>query len=490
MIIPFPRLLALWFHFRSKYNIISGMNDRLKIALRFVVLILIGSLIGFSPSAISVTENTRKLRLAFAAEDYSTGAEILIDLAEENPWWTSLLESAGNAAFIGNDYPMAKIAFEKALQKKDLSVEGQIKLGQTYLQLGQQEMAAETWQSLEESSRALEELAFLYERNGDIPRAIEVWHKYLTKSEDGSTPELIYHFGLLVAADTPPKSLPYLDQVRGDFPEVEGIASAIRGAVSEEPAYQYVTAGQALAAINQWNLAAYAFDRAIALRQDYQEAWLYLGEALQHLDEPDEDILDALETGLALNEDSPLANLFLGLYWQRQGSHNTALEYFQKVEDLWPTNADVRVETGKSLAALGELNSALEKYQEAVELDPLDGKYYNQLAEFCVHYDYQVKEIGLPASRIAVQFNPSDEGGLDILGQVLLALDDNLNAVKFFQMALELNPVYAPAHYHLGIYYSAFDDIERAVYHLQQVLKYTDNPALFDQAERLLSNYQ
>ena len=185
---------------------------------------------------------------------------------------------------------------------------------------------------------------------------------------------------------------------------------------------------------------------------------------------PDEDILDALETGLALNEDSPLANLFLGLYWQRQGSHNTALDYFKVVEDLWPTNADVRVETGKSLAALGELNAALEKYQEAVELDPLDGKYYNQLAEFCVHYDYQIKEIGLPASRIAVQFNPSDESGLDIMGQVLLALDDNLNAVKFFQMALESNPAYAPAHYHLGIYYSAFDDIERAVYHLQQAL--------------------
>ncbi len=466
------------------------MNDRLKIALRFVVLILIGSLLSFAPSAISVTENTRKLRLAFAAEEYSTGAEILIDLAEQNPWWTSLLESAGNAAFLGTDYPMAKMAYEKALQGTDLSLEGQIKLGQTYLQLGELELAAETWESLEESVLALEELASLYETNGDISKAIEVWHKYLTKITDGSTPELIYHYGLLVAADTPPKSLPYLDQVREEYPEVEGISSAIRGAISEEPAYQYVTAGQALAAINQWNLAAYAFERATVLRQDYQEAWLYLGEALQHLDEFEDNILDALETGLALNEDSPLANLFLGLYWQRQGSHNTALDFFQVVEDLWPLNADVRVESGNSLAALGEMNSALEKYQEAIELDPLDGKYYNHLAEFCVNYDYQVKEIGLPASRIAVQFDPSDEIGLDILGQVLLALDDKLNAVKFFQMALESNPVYAPAHYHLGIYYSTFDDIERAAYYLQQALNHTENPALFDQAERLLSNYQ
>jgi len=466
------------------------MDDRLKIALRFVLLLLIGSLIGISPSAYSVTENTRKVRLAFAAEDYSTGAEILIDLAEENPWWTTLWESAGNAAYLGGDYPTAKNAYKKALQKNDLSIEGQIKLGQTYLQVGEQVLAVETWQALEDSSQALEELALFYEGNGEITRAIEIWHKYLTLSADGSTSDQIYHFGLLIAADTPPKSLPYLDQSREEFPEAAGVASAIRGAVSEEPAYQYVTAGQALAAINQWNLAAYAFDRATSLRQDYQEAWLYLGEALQHLDKPGEDVLDVLETGLALNEDSPLANLFLGLYWQRQGSHPTALDYFQVVADLWPANADVRVETGKSLAALGQLNAALEKYQEAVELDPLDGKYYNQLAEFCVLYDYQVKEIGLAASRIAVQLDPSDEVSLDIMGQVLLALDDNQNAVKFFQMALESNPIYAPAHYHLGIYYSAYDDSERTIYHLQQTLKYTENPALFDQAERLLSNYQ
>ena len=466
------------------------MNDRLKIVLRFVLLILIGSLIGFSPVAFSVTENARKVRLALAAEDYAAGAGLLTDLAEENPWWTSLWESAGNAAYHGEDYQMAKSAFEKALQLKDLSIAGQLKLGQAYLQIGEPEKAVQIWQGLEENARALELLAVFYEENGEITQAIEIWHQYLTQAEQGSTPEQIFHFGLLIAADTPPKALPYLDQAREEFPEVIGITEAIRSAVSEEPAYQHVTAGQALAAINEWNLAAYAFEKAVALRQDYQEAWLYLGEALQHLEEPREDIQETLETGLALNEDSPMANLFLGLYWQRQGSHLTALQYFQAAEELWPENPDIKVEAGKSLAAGGELDLALEKYQQAVDLDPLNGTYYNQLVEFCVLYDYRVKEIALPASRIAVQLDPSAAPSLDLLGQVLLALDDNLNAVKLFQQALEKDPFYAPAHFHLGIYYSTFDDIERAVYYLQQALQYTENPALYDQAERLLSTYQ
>ena len=89
-----------------------------------------------------------------------------------------------------------------------------------------------------------------------------------------------------------------------------------------------------------------------------------------------------------------------------------------------------------------------------------------------------------------MQFKPDDEVSLDILGQVLLVLEDNLNAVKLFQAALESNPTYAPAHYHLGIYYSTVEDIDRTVYHLQQVLKFTGNPALIDQAERLLSSYR
>jgi tetratricopeptide (TPR) repeat protein len=293
----------------------------------------------------------------------------------------------------------------------------------------------------------------------------------------------------MMAADAPPKALPYLDQSSQTYPEAQEIAGAIRDAVAEEPAYQYARSGQALAAINQWSLAAYAFEKAVFLRQDYQEAWIYWGEALQHVEDPNEDPLQVLETGLALDEDSPLANLFLGLYWQRQGSHLTALVHFELVETLWPDNPDVLVESGKSLAASGDLQTALEKYQAAVELAPLEGTYYIQLAEFCILYNYQVKEVGLPAGRVAVQLKPEDPGSLDLLGQVLLALEDELNAVKLFQDALEIDPEYAPALFHLGIYYSAHDDADAAIYYLEQALVFSENPSLSDQVERLMASY-
>ncbi len=467
-----------------------GMDQRVRITIQLFLLLVVGSALGFSPLPHSISENGRKLELAFAAENYLSATELLIDLAVENPWWSDLWETAGETAYLAGDLRLAEHNLEIALEQGALSLDGQILLGEVYNLLGEPENAVETWQQLSASPPALEKLAQLHERNGDIATAIEVWNSYLTLTEEGVDPELIYHLGLLIAADAPPKALPYLDQSRLDFPDADKVGAAIREAVSEEPAYQYVSAGQVLASIDQWNLAAYAFEKATVLREDYQEAWIYWGEALQHIDDPGRDILEVLETGLALNQDSPLANLFLGIYWQRQGSHPTALEYFETVETAWPDNPDVLVESGKSLAALAELEEALSKYQAAVELKPLEAIYYIQMAEFCVEYAYQVYEVGLPAARIAVQFNPDDPRALDLAGQVMAALDDHMNALSFYQRALNADPAYAPAHFHLGIYYITLEDRDPAVYHLQQALENTANPALIDQIERLLSNYR
>jgi len=465
------------------------MNESVKTALKLVLLVLVGSLLGFGPTVISVTQNAQKVRTAFAAEDYQAGAYSLIELAESYPWWTSLWENAGRAAFEAGDYPLARDVYERAKQIGDLSEEGQIKLGTAYYRLGNPDDAELAWQELSDSPPALAKLAALYEEEGEISEAISIWSRYLTLLEESPTSEQLYHFGLLIAADTPPKALAYLDQSSGDYSEAGQVAASIRSAVQEEPAYQLVSAGQALAAVNQWRLASFAFEKAAVLRPDYPEAWFYWGESLQHIEDPPEDPLEILQEGLDLDEDSPLGNLFTGLYWQRMGSHAAALDFFAVVEEIWPDRTDVLVEQGKSLAALGDLERAQLKYQAAVDLSPLDPDYYRLLAEFCLTYAYQIKDGALPAARMAVQIGPEDASNHDVLGQVLLALEDEMNAVRLYLTALELDPTYAPAYYHLGIFYSVRDQADQAVYYLSQAVKYSQNPALTDQAERLLSSY-
>ena len=113
----------------------------------------------------------------------------------------------------------------------------------------------------------------------------------------------------------------------------------------------------------------------------------------------------------------------------------------------------------------------------------------SQLASFCIMYSYQVRELGLPAARLAVQFDDQDPEILDVMGQVLLDLGDEMNALKFFQRALEADLSYAPAYFHIGIIYSARENKELTIYYLQQVMLYSENLSLIDRAERLLASY-
>lgn len=465
------------------------MNDRLIIALKLTLLIVVGSALGFGPTVISVTQNAQKVRTAFAAEEYQAGANYLLTLAEINPWWTSLWERAGQAASLAGDYSLAKEAYEEAYRLGVLSEEGQVDLGATQLYLGDRAEAESTWQELTDSPTAMKYIAGLYEGEGDISQAIEFWSQYFALLEVSPEPEELYNFGLLIAADTPPKALVYLDQVTPDYQEASKVAAKIRDTIQEEPAYQLVSVGQALAAVDKWRLASFAFEKAVTLRPDYPEAWFYWGESLQQIEDPPADPQEILQAGLELDEDSPLGNLFMGIYWQRAGSHAIALDFFAVVEALWPDQAEVLVEEGKSLAALGELETAFIKYQAAIELYPQNPDYYRMLAEFCLLYAFQVREAALPAARLAVQLGSQDPANLDVHGQVLLALGDDINAIRHYLGALELDPTYAPAYFHLGILYSVWEEEDLAVYYLNQAILNSKNPALTDQAQRLLSTY-
>ena len=48
-----------------------------------------------------------------------------------------------------------------------------------------------------------------------------------------------------------------------------------------------MAAGRKLASQGQWELAAYAFQAVTQAQPAYAEGWAYLGEALQHLEDPE-----------------------------------------------------------------------------------------------------------------------------------------------------------------------------------------------------------
>jgi len=236
-----------------------------------------------------------------------------------------------------------------------------------------------------------------------------------------------------------------------------------------------LAAGRELALMSEWELAAHAFQQAVETRQDYAEAWAYLGESYQHLDaespniSPNGDIL-SLQKALELAPQSLSANTFMALYWQRQERYDLALDYLDTAAALDPRNPAVQADLGDNLGVLGDLVAAQEHYQLAIEYSPRDPTYLRAFALFCIRYNVDLRDTALPAARQAVIFAPEDPDSLDVMGQVLFQLEDFVNAERFYQRALENDPAYAPAHLHLGQLYIFEEKLALAREHLLQAL--------------------
>jgi len=462
------------------------MDQRLKIALLLICILLVGSVLGVSPRDGRVRRHFYNVQAAYQDGDHSSAADDLAAAAEFLPWRPELWESAGQYAYRADDLETAREYLEVAHSRDVLSRRGILTLGDIYHELNEVDLALAMWAQEPDSSQAAKRRAELQQSLHRFPAAIQSWEEYLSLV-DGADPAVHYSLGMLLTAVDPLDALPHLNRAAQKYPPADLLRRNVAEAVDQAPAYRLVVAGQGLASMERWALAAFAFENALDLRPDYAEAWVYWGEALQHVPQEDQDPLLALEHALELSPDSALPHMFLGTYWQRQDDHPQALKYFEKAADISPENPDVYVELGRSEAVLGDLEQALKRYQKAIQTQPDNADYYRLLAQFCVDFHFQVKEQGLPAARRAVHLSGNSPPSLLVMGRVLSEVGDIQNAKKFFIRALEQEPELSSAHLQLGITYLNLDQQDLAESHLEAVLQLDASPVLKKQAQAILS---
>jgi cytochrome c-type biogenesis protein CcmH/NrfG len=75
------------------------------------------------------------------------------------------------------------------------------------------------------------------------------------------------------------------------------------------------------------------------------------------------------------------------------------------------------------------------------QVEPNNGEFWRILGRFCVDNYLAVRETALPAARQALTLAPANPDMLDLMGLVLLQLEDETGAERFLQRALEINPV-------------------------------------------------
>lgn len=454
-------------------------------------------LLGVAPRAHDLT---RRLQHAQGASQPAAAAEELAWIAEFEPWRNELWEPAGVYALQGNQ-PQAAIAYlERAQGTGLLSPDGYLSLGDAYQQLGDRLAAQRTWRLALDQGASPQEVhrRLLAVHRAEADYAAVIADLQALTALNPAEAELRYLLGLYLATQEPEAALAHLAQAaemdQGLKPKAEALLGAIASARRvDDPAYTFLEVGRALATLGEWNLAAEAFLQAAEQRPDFADAWAYLGEARQQNIPEGETLaeqgLAELDRALDLNARSLTANVFMALYWERRGEYARALEVMQTITQVYPDNPTLQAELGGALALTGDLAGALQAYQRATTLASRNPDYWRLLADFCVRHEYQVRQIALPAARQAAALNPDDPANPDMLGQVLLLLQDLTSAERAFQRALEVDANFTPAHVHLGLAFILRGERAQAYRKWMQVVQADPNSPAADQARRLLKNY-
>jgi tetratricopeptide (TPR) repeat protein len=244
--------------------------------------------------------------------------------------------------------------------------------------------------------------------------------------------------------------------------------------------------GRAFGGINHWDLAEYWMQKAVDTSPDYAEGWAFLAEARQ---QRGLDGKEQINRALDLASSSPGVRALASIYFRRQHDYARAIGLLQQNISAQPAESNWYLELGSALAQAGKMEDAATAYQKAVELSPLDFARLTTLARFCIEYEYQIQELGLPAAEKAVALAPDKPEAQDTYGMALTAVGEAEKANTAFSVALSLNPDYAPTWLHIGQAAISRGDSTLAKEALKKAVKISGYSMEAQIARRLLEQY-
>ncbi|MBC8334827.1 MAG: tetratricopeptide repeat protein [Anaerolineales bacterium] len=440
--------------------------------------------------------NEKKAQQAVTNGDYLR-ASTEYELAAHRLFWRGdLWDKTGLSKLIAGQKIEAIEAYQEARKRNSLSAYGWDILGQDLWDKDDYKGAILTWkEGLARYPAYIEfhaRLAMAYREINDFSAEQEEIKKWLVYEREGlESAPYHYRLGLLLILDSPEEALDELilaAHLDDEFaPVVETLRTALNLALLEkDPAEELILVGRGLGLVGEWQFSADAFHNASQAHPENAFAWAWLGEARQHLEE---DGLPDLEKALSLHPNSPMIHSFSGLYWQRQDNEEKALREFKIAVGLEPENPNWQSAVGDAYARSGDIPPALVAFQHATVLAPGDPKYWHLLALFSVQYAVQMEEIGLPAARRAVILSPENATFADTLGWVYFNLEQDSDAEKQFNYALDLDQNLDSAHLHLGIFYLKHSHRDLARQSLLRARTLSPDSLAGMQAAQLLEQY-
>jgi tetratricopeptide (TPR) repeat protein len=447
-----------------------------------------GALLLFPLNALPVEWAQAEVRRH--AQDGVVQVSALRTLLIWQPWRADLwLDLARAEQSLGEDEAVA-YALERSAALMPLRFEDQLLLAQVYSRLGRTQQALQVLQQAATMPRLtgaeLARLAQAQRALGDFDGlVVTVAHWQTAAAEDAQA----LYWGALLATVRDPQAAAGLWPQLVDEPAYAQRAAVMQAALEQvltnpDPAYRLVGVGRSLGSLGEWDMAAWAFEQAVSISPQYAEAWAMLAQAQQALGR---DGGAAVQQALELQPDSVLVQASAASYWLQTGQVEKALSTWQALAERQPLVCLWWAEQGRAYAQQGDLIQALAFYQQAVQIQPTDADCWQRLALFSLSYGMDLSEVGLPAARQVVALRPNDPQALSLMGQMLMAQGDFVNAERFLRRSLGVGET-AQAHFYLGeLLLRRSGPSEEARLHLQAAAERQPGSVISRLAQQLLT---
>ena len=172
---------------------------------------------------------------------------------------------------------------------------------------------------------------------------------------------------------------------------------------------------------------------------------------------------------LACTSKNWLAHNNLGAALAGRGQIDAAIDHYQQSLEIAPNYDLAHNNLGAALAGRGETDAAIDQYQQALKINPQNAMARDNLAmallgrgqadKAMVHYEQ------------ALKIDPDDAAAHYNLGNLLAGRGQVDAAIEHYQEALKIKPDYAEAHGNLGIALAGLGQLDAAIDHYQQALK-------------------
>jgi len=145
----------------------------------------------------------------------------------------------------------------------------------------------------------------------------------------------------------------------------------------------------------------------------------------------------------------------------QKGNIETEIEYYNRAIELNPENAKAYNNRGLAYMNLEEYEKAISDYNKAIELNPEDADVYNNRGD--AYRNLKEYEEAIGDYNKAIELNPEHANAYNNRGLAYMNLEEYGTAIRDYNKAIELNSKFATAYYNRGIAFSYLKGYEKAI---------------------------